>query len=159
MPKVFLLCGIPASGKTTFWQKSLLKQNGVVRLSLDDFRFQKTGKEFWPPFEPVVKAWVDLTGPYLLAQGYSIAIDATNIRKSLRMKWIKTAKEHGAEAVCYWFNTSWNTCVERNEARDRKVPMEVLRRMSEDFESPNYLEGFEKIVIVEEDGTEKIINS
>jgi predicted kinase len=144
---MIMLIGLPASGKTTYLEDH---PEDAVRLSQDDFRMLMTGKEFFLPFEPTVHAWLENTGRYLMSQGYSILIDATSLRVGLRTKWIKLAREYGHETKAIWLDTPYFTCLERNEARDRKVPEDIIKRMSEDFDEPTPAEGFDEIVRVAE---------
>lgn len=149
MKRMILLCGLPASGKTTFYKNNPELFKGVVRLSLDDFRRLMTGKDFHLPFEPVVHAWIDITGRYHLSQGQSILIDATAVRSNLRTKWVKLAKEYGFQTECYFMQTPDHVCLERDQQRERQVGEEIMRRMSEQFDEVTSLEGFDKIEIIE----------
>jgi predicted kinase len=148
MPKMIMLVGLPGSGKTTYLERF---PEDAVRLSLDDFRWLMTGKEFHLPFEPVAIGWVESTGRYLMSQGYSILIDATSLRRGLRAKWVRMAQEFGHKTKAIWLDTPYFTCLERNEARERKVPEDVIQRMSESFEEPTEEEGFDEIVRVKEE--------
>ena len=149
MKRMILLCGLPASGKTHFWrrrQETTFK--GVVRLSLDDFRRLITGQDFYLPFEPFVQSWIDVTGRFFLSQGQSILIDATAMRSSLRTKWVRLAKEYDYQTECYFIDTPYFTCIERNQQRERKVEEEVIKRMSENFDEVTPEEGWNKIKII-----------
>lgn len=145
MPKMIMLIGLPASGKTTYLEDH---PEDAVRLSLDDFRKLMTGKDFHKPFEPQAIGWVESTGRYLMSQGYSVIIDATSLRAGLRAKWIGMARECGHETKAIWLDTPYVTCIERNEARDRKVPEDVIIRMASSFEEPTPEEGFDEVVRV-----------
>lgn len=148
MKRMILLCGLPASGKTTFYKNQPDRFKGVVRLSLDDFRRLMTSKDFHLPFEPVVQSWIDMTGRYHLSQGQSILIDATAVRSSLRTKWVKLAKEYGFQTECYFIDTPYFTCIERDQKRDRHVGEEVIKRMNEQFDKITWAEGWDKIKII-----------
>lgn len=137
-----MMVGLPGSGKTTYLETHRV---GGIRLSLDDFRLLMTGREFFPPFEPMAAAWLEATGRYLLSHGYNIVIDTTSLKASLRRKWTGIAKEYGASTRAICMDTSYADCLERNAGRDRKVPEEILRRMSEDFEEPTGAEGWDTI--------------
>ncbi len=43
-PSVFLLCGLPGSGKTTYAKK--LEQSGAIRYTLDEEVFKRFGRHF-----------------------------------------------------------------------------------------------------------------
>lgn len=45
-PKIYLLCGLPGSGKTTYAKQ--LQEQGVIRLSLDEELFKLFGRDFNP---------------------------------------------------------------------------------------------------------------
>jgi len=150
--QLIIVVGLPGSGKTTFWKNTTCHPPMAVRVSLDDFRRVIIGKDYFAPFEPTVHAWTEQTVRYLLSQGFSVYLDATSIRRGLRAKYIRLAKEYGAETVCYEMKTSYHTCLERNKQRERVVPEEVIRRMSEDYEEPTIDEGFDRIFAVSEEG-------
>lgn len=45
-PVVYLLCGLPGSGKTTYAKK--LEDNNTIRFTLDEELFAEYGKKFLP---------------------------------------------------------------------------------------------------------------
>jgi len=143
MSTLTIFCGLPGSGKTTAYHKnSDTIFGGNIRLSLDEFRLLMTGKDFHAPFEPEVHMWSERTTRYLLSQGHDVVVDATFLKKSLRAKWIELAKECKADISCAWMNVPASVCFLRNEKRDKKVPEEVMEKMTEDFEPPSQDEGF-----------------
>lgn len=134
MHKQFImLIGLPGSGKTTFCLQRFPDPQ-FIRISLDDFRKNVLGYDFFPPVEPVVHSWAEMTGRYLFSLGYSIVIDATSVTTGIRKKWTSMAKSYGYTTKACLLQTSAEVCIERNARRSRKVPPEVITRMLNQWE-------------------------
>ena len=143
-----MLVGLPASGKTTLIERYPDLFKGYFRVSLDDIRKLICGQDYFRPFEPVVKMWVDITIRYMLDHGYDVLIDATSVSRSVRKANLELAKEFEYETTAFVLSTPYNACLDRDSKREKKVGEEVIRRMSEDFEEPTKEEGFDWVVKV-----------
>jgi predicted kinase len=75
-------------------------------------------------------------------------VDATNLSPKERRHWIRMAREFGYEVHAVYFDVPLETCIERNQKRQRVVPLEVMQRMSTKLRPPTFEEGFSKIVVV-----------
>ena len=72
-------------------------------------------------------------------------IDATNLTRRERRPYIKIAADYGASAEAIYFDTPLETCMERNRARKRSVPEEILRMMAAKLQMPSTEEGFTSV--------------
>ncbi len=151
MKTLILLCGLPGSGKTTFCSQVLLPAyNGtLIRLSMDDLRKQLSGHDFYPPIEPIVRSWLDVTGQYFLEAGYNLVIDTTSLTYGIRAKWIQMAKKYDYQVKCYFLEVTPEECIFRNKNRKRFVPEDVIYRMAGETSTPSYGEGFDEIIFVQ----------
>ena len=77
--------------------------------------------------------------------GKDVIYDATNISKKLRIQFLNELKNISCTPICLCMMTSYETCLENNEKRDRKVPVEVIKRMLMNWQPPHYSEGFKEI--------------
>lgn len=143
-----LVAGIPASGKSTFVEKSV--NEGFVVVCPDEIRKIVTGQDFYRPAEEFVWATVKTSVRFLLAR-HSVMVDATNLTIGSRKQWVEIAKEIGVPIGCYWFDTPIEVCLERNEKRERKVPVAVMENMESTKVFPTYEEGFDGIWIIRND--------
>ncbi len=115
-----------------------------IILCPDDFRKVITGQDYYAPLDEIVWFCVKNTARVLLKK-YNVTIDATSLTIGSRHQWIQIAEEEGVEIDCNVFDTSLETCKERNAKRERTVPDEVMDRMAEQFERPVLEEGFANI--------------
>lgn len=79
----------------------------------------------------------------------NVIIDATNINYKKRMNYINevTKNVENVHKKALFVATPIEMCIENNNSRERKVPVEVIKRMQRDFYFPQYYEGFDEIEV------------
>ncbi len=142
MSTLYVMCGIPGSGKSTFTGK--LKEKGVVVISTDEIRKELTGSEEDQSANKKVFKLAYARTEKALQSGKNVCFDATNTSVRARAGVLKCAGED-VRKVCICMKTDKETCMYRNENRARKVPTEVIMRMIKGYEEPTKKEGFNAI--------------
>ncbi len=149
-PILYVMMGLPASGKSTFADEIATSQNATI-ISSDAIRKEWYGDESIQGnpakiFEEMRKRTVSV-----LENGRNVVYDATNLtlksRSFLRnysplLKIRNKIKIHGVLCV-----TPYDACCERNSKRERVVPMEAMNRMLKSFTPPMFSEGFDFIFL------------
>ncbi len=141
-----VLVGLPGCGKSTY-SESL---EGYTVLSSDMIR-----EEIWgsADVQGNPKEVFDLLYKRmekLFEQGENVVLDATNIKKRDRSVALKLAEKYNQPVEAIVFTVPFDICWERNNSRERKVPMEAYTRMVRQFEMPTEEEGFDKITTISE---------
>ncbi|MBE9010497.1 AAA family ATPase [Pseudanabaenaceae cyanobacterium LEGE 13415] len=126
------MIGLPGSGKSTF-ARSLFNARII---STDEIRAQLFGEEAvqgsW------LKIWLEVRSQFEQAvkaienNEIKFAIyDATNAVRKQRRAAIALARKCGFTHITgVWINAPIEICLERNKARSRVVPEEVIQRMA-----------------------------
>jgi predicted kinase len=128
--KVYMMIGLPASGKSTL-AKHLFPDYQIVSKDLCN------GSE--------AKERSKLEG--LLAKGEKdIVVDDTNYNQEARAKIISLAKKYNAEVLGVYLKVDKTACLQRNKTRINKVPDVAIHSLAKKFEEPNEAEGFESII-------------
>jgi predicted kinase len=127
-----VLVGIPGAGKTTL-TKALFSSHEQVAMDKLPNRSRNA---------------VDKLMMKLCATGKDIVVDAANIDRITRMRFIRFAKDYGYEAHAIFVDTSLDAALARNESRDRKVPEGAVRSYCEKLEVPTESEGFSVVATV-----------
>ena len=138
---ITLLCGLPGCGKSTFLEQ--VRDSSIV-LCPDDFRRTLTGQDYFAPAEDAVWSHVKVAAR-VLAIKRDVIIDATHLTPGSRGQWVRIAQALKVPIRCIHFDVPYEVCLERNNARERVVPEEVMERMRDSFEVPTAEEGFEAI--------------
>jgi predicted kinase len=140
---LIVLCGLPASGKSTLAQK--LESMGAICVSTDGIRKELFGDEN-----------CQLNGKQVFDIAYQRTIncglvgddcvfDAMSITKKSRAKLIEIGKNHFDYVVCIVLDTNPSVCIERNANRERQVPYSVMLQKRDSFVAPKKEEGFDEI--------------
>jgi predicted kinase len=151
MAQMILMCGLPRSGKTT-WAKDNRKswvddsRPDKFIISADALRQIVYNQRYWQDGETLMWSIHDIILKVALFQGIDIIIDECNISKKRRSPLIKIAKNYGYEVYCVYLTTSWVDCIDRaNKDNDLEI-IPIIERMSNNFEEPEYEEGFDEIL-------------
>ncbi len=124
-----LLIGIPAAGKSTFYERF---SDTHVRVNLDTLRTRKREERL-----------VD----QCLADRQAFVVDNTNLLAYDRARYIPLAKAIGYRIVGYVFRCAIEDALKRNARREgrARVPAFVIHRMQSQFEPPDLDEGFDAL--------------
>lgn len=133
--RLALMVGLPLSGKSTYARA--LQETGWVRVEPDAFRLALHGHAFHSPAEGIVWAAAELAVRALLIGGHAVVIDAINATRHRRAGWLRIARDLGVPAEAFVMDTPLPECLERNEGRRHRVPVEVMERMGRQFEPPD----------------------
>jgi len=130
MPKLIILRGIPASGKSTYAQKWVMEDPANrVRINRDDIREALTGDATNHSREKEVTQYQEALIERALKEGKDVASDNTNLNTKFLPDTIKKAQAVGATVEHKDFPITVDEALRRNAGRERKVPEDVIRRM------------------------------
>lgn len=138
---LYISCGVPGSGKSTFLKKVAKKNESVI--SRDEIRFAllKEGEEYFSHEKEVFKQFVNIIADHINS-GLNVYADATHLNYASRKKLTDALLEAGckpADIQAIYFDIPLNICLERNEKRagtKAYVPRGVIRRMFFQLEFP-----------------------
>ena len=153
--KLFLMVGIPGSGKSTWLQnhKSSFAINSKI-ISRDKIRFAllKDGEDYFSHEKEVFRTFVKSIVE-LIDDGYDVIADATHLNQFSRRKLTQAIDMYTTDYKIIYivFNVSADTCVARNANRTGRanVPENVIRNMCRDFRAPTKDEDERVIDIIE----------
>ena len=142
-PEMIIFIGIPASGKSTFYEKNFATTHTRISLDILQTRFREN--------KMLLEA-VDF--------GKSCVIDNTNVSVAERKKYIDIAKEHGYKIIGYYFRSAIDECRIRNAQRtgQKRVPEVVLRSRAALLQQPSYAEGFNELFYVKIENNNFVIS-
>lgn len=127
-PRVVVLAGLPASGKSTFSEG--LTGKGFTRLSLDQIRKEIYGDESIIGDYKVTRKRFDELYNAALAAKENIVIDNTHFMRSHRKRVLDMAEAAGyTDRHIVVMNVSLEECLKRNAKRSRVVGEDIIRQM------------------------------
>lgn len=155
-PKLWMLIGVPGSGKSTWIENRSYGNEGIGRditiLSTDHFIevvAQQKGLTYNDVFKDTIKnaehkMWDDLK--YATDNGHNIIWDQTNLNRKSRAKKLIMIPDH-YQKIAIWFPTPDTEELQRRLASrpGKTIPDHVIKSMIESIEYPEFDEGFDVI--------------
>ncbi|MBP3431386.1 MAG: AAA family ATPase [Clostridia bacterium] len=146
MSKLYVLVGVPASGKSTYAQE-ILARDAVV-LSSDVIRAELLKDEARQDRNSQVFAVLYSRARKLLMNGQNVVIDATSINRFERKRILSNFEDLLLEKVAVYFDTPIELCYARDKSRSRNVGNDVINYYFNKLEVPELGEGFDRVEIV-----------
>lgn len=175
---IYILCGLPGSGKST-WAKEKVKEQNTVIICRDAIRTMIKGNYFFDKeYELLVEACTNSSFREAIRQNYNIIIDETNISKIRRNMWLNDInfysefdtndkviisketwknvidinKNDNYKTILVWFKEHINNLdnrVKNDKGISKETWKNIIENMQTCFEPPSIEEGFDEIIEIE----------
>ena len=139
---LYVLCGIPGSGKTTH-STQLAEQANAQLFSFDEYpgacdpRKTKQAKEqMYDDVRSALNAECD------------VVLDDLHTKKEWRVNLLSTGRDIECHKILVVMTTSLDECLSRNRQRQRRLPDFVVKSLAEGYENPDLVEGWDEIKYV-----------
>ena len=142
-----LMVGVSGSGKSTHAAK-LAQTLPADIVEPDAIRLELTGNASDQSRNGEVFRLAHTRTEAKLRSGISVVVDATNLDRKTRAEWLAIARRCGAEAHAIVVDTPVDVAKNRNNIRERVVPLGVIDKQSRRLVAPSRDEGFDNIVTV-----------
>lgn len=151
MPKLYMLIGVPASGKST-WREQYTGDAAVI--STDDILEQTavaSGRTYNEVFKENIKFATEIANArakHAFATGENVIWDQTNLTpKSRKGKLALVPEEYERIAVVFLTpeDAEWQRRLDRP---GKSIPQNILMGMRDSMEFPGPEEGFDRILVV-----------
>lgn len=135
MKTIYLLRGLPASGKSTWAKKQVAENNNIKRVNKDDLREMLDNSKWTKANEKFVLDVRDFIITQALEQGFSVIVDDTNLHHKHEIRMRELAREYGkthknhVQVSVINFDTTLQECIARDQRRDKFVGAEVITSM------------------------------
>ena len=158
MSVLYILCGIPGSGKST-WARKQVENYGTDKLawiSRDKIRFNllKPNEEYFSRENEVISIFVDKIQKAIDNGIPFVIADATHLNRKSRIQLLEKLVLNNT-SICYvYFDVPLNVALERNAKREgrERVPDSVIEKMYYSFSKPAA-----NTIVIDENGNEKIM--
>lgn len=150
-PVIYVLVGIPGSGKSTARAAMVAHTASSVVVSSDDYieNFAKSvNKTYNEVFADAVKytnEHMDRLVKYAIDNNLSIIWDQTNLTAKKR-KQILSKVPDSYRKIAVFVDTPVNVALERNSKRSRTIPENIIKSMYMTLEPPTEDEGFDEVL-------------
>jgi len=149
MKTLYICVGIPGCGKSTWTENFLKDKLSVEVINMDNIRFQVTGNHSDQSKNGLVAAKaMEALKKSMLCGTRDIVWDNTTLSVKYRKPLVSLAKENGYNVIAVFFQVPLEVAKQRNAARTRVVPEDVLDRMFASIAPPSLEEGFTEIIKV-----------
>ena len=152
MPTLYMLIGVPASGKST-WVKQ--NKGSALVASSDDYiekQAEKMGSTYSDVFDDFIKAantYAVSTARRAFSDNMDLIWDQTNLTKNGRKNKLKMVPNSYKKVAVFFPTPHEDVLKKRLAGRPGKtVPDYVISSMIKTIERPSKEEGFDEIIVV-----------
>lgn len=150
MPKIVMMKGLPASGKSTKAKELLEKDGNAIRVNRDLLRIMLHFDKWTPKNERMTKILQEAIVIRALKEGKNVIIDDTNLAQHEEW-WNRIALGNNARLeVVEMPLLPLSELIERDKAREKSVGRDVIYRMAMQY---GYWKPDRKHIICDIDGT------
>lgn len=142
---LYVMMGIPGSGKSTYALNNLRNEN-TLYISRDKIRFSLLQEKdsYFSKEKETFQEFVRRINVGLAA-GYNVVADATHLNVRSRAKLFRNLRfnRNRVDVAIIFINTPFDVCIERNETRagtKTYVPPDKIFNMAESLEKPSFNE-------------------
>lgn len=159
MKRIYLLKGLPGSGKSTWAKRYQAEHPDTVRVNKDDLRAMLHNSKYSKGRERFVLSVRDFVVEQALISGHDVIVDDTNLSPSHLARMKEIAARHSAEVVTKSFlDVPIEECIARDLTRLNSVGERVIRQMYRQYIEPplpkiDYNADLPDVVICDIDGT------
>lgn len=152
MPTLYMLIGVPASGKST-WAKS--NRGNAIVASSDEY-IEQQAKKLGSTYSDVFDDYIKLANNYAISrakQAFSdkqdLIWDQTNLTKNGRRNKLKIVPNNYKKVAIFFPTPHEDVLRKRLASRSGKnIPDYVMSSMIKTLEKPTKDEGFDEVIIV-----------
>lgn len=131
MITLYVLRGIPASGKSTWAKKQAEECYNTIIVNRDKIREMLKGEYKNFPFNSIMEKLItkieQFSADLALSRGYNVIIDATNLNSIII--WEKLAKRYEAELEIIDFtHVPLEICIKRDSEREFPIGEEIITK-------------------------------
>ena len=155
---LYIMCGLPGSGKS-YQAKKLAEKTGAVIVSSDALREELFNDVNNQDNSEIVFRELHKRVKANLLVGKSVIYDACNVSDKRRRNLINEFKRYAKKIKCVLVLRLIEDCIKAQDTRDRKVPQYAIERMYKKFKVPNYSEGYSNINIIYTDNNERVLGN
>ena len=165
MSKILVLCGPPASGKSTYAREFIKGKTDWVIVNRDSLR-EGRGEYWVPSQEDYISDLEEFSIRAAIKRNYNVIIDATNLNPKTREKWVRLAAETKSLIEFKEFYVPFKEALERDKNRERSVGEKILKnfylkyypdKYAEEISDKRYIleqnKSLPKCIVVDIDGT------
>ena len=147
-PRLWMMVGIPGSGKSAMAERIKLEHPHTAIVSSDEIRQRLYGDVNDQDHNAEVFAEMHKTVTESLKVGLNVIYDATNINSKRRTSFLNSISDISCYKEAIIMAIPFEICLRRNWSRERKIPDKVIIRMYKSWQTPARWEGWDDIETV-----------
>ena len=146
MKKLYVMCGVPGSGKST-WLRSHVQDERIVSRDAIRFSLLKPTDEYFAHEAEVEELFYNSIREKLREYD-EVYVDATHLTPRSRAKVMRCANRRETQVIALVLSASLTKCLEQNAQRTGRalVPQNTIKQMFYSFIKPTVKEGFSEII-------------